>query len=149
VAANGGHYGWALRTQRSNRPHRGVQNDRPMQNVGETSARVANVEAQVIGDRHVLNSAVEALAGVPGLQAPRRSDGPVCARYVLVLQHRLEVRVDSGITRVGLGCTEVHVLDEPAHSHAWRWAGRRTAAAEGERRRDLGEISIVHGIHAV
>src|SRR6185369_6001660 len=96
---------------------------RAVQEVRETGTRVANVETEVIGDRHILDRLIEALARVASFESPVRSDGPINASDNFVLGHWAHVRLYGRITRIRLGCAEVHVFDEAADRHTRSWTG--------------------------
>ena len=161
VTAGGRNHGRALGAERNTGqviaifvdPFAGVvvagDGHRPMENVGDLAAGVPDVETQVVGDRHVFDRPVEALARVAALEAPVRSDGPVHPRHDLVLFHRLHFRVEGRVPRIFLGGAEVHVLDETAHRDTRRRTGRRTTAAQVQSRSDLGIVGIIQGIHTV
>ncbi len=110
-----------------------------MQHVGKLAPGVADIEAEIVGDGHILDGMVKALAGVPRLQAPRRVDGPVHAGDEFMLRHRVHIHVDGRIPRVRLGCAKVHVFDESAlrwRRHARRWTAGRTSGEVGQCRSD-------------
>src|SRR5205814_4227089 len=101
-------------------------NYRPVQHISKSRSRVADVEAKVVGDRHILDRVVEALARVTSLQPPLVGDGPIHTRHKLMLRDGLHVRLNRRITRIRLRGTEIHVFNE-ATGNPRRLPRRRTA----------------------
>src|SRR5437870_5289797 len=77
--------------------------DRTVQHICEPCTRVADIEAQVVGNRHVFDGVYQTVARVTRLQNPVRRDRPVGTGCEYTTLYRLHVRLDSGITRILFG----------------------------------------------
>src|SRR6267142_2675689 len=123
-------------------------NYRPVEYVGEGRSRIANVETQVICDGHVLDCVVKAFARVTGLEDQVRRYRPIRTSRELVALHWLHVGLDGRVTRVRLGCTEIHVFNK-ASAHAWSRTRGRTPGARRQCGSDAEEVESIQGVHAI
>src|SRR5256885_3464052 len=96
-----------------------------MKRICKGSARVTDIKSKAVCNGHILDGAVETLAGVTRLQTPVRVDGPVDASNDLMLLHRLHNGINRRVARIRLGSTEIHVFDEATRGHARSRARRR------------------------
>src|SRR5437762_6350735 len=141
VAAIGFHDTWTLCTEGSR--GQGVPNDDwTVQHIGERCTRIADIEAEVVGNRHVLDGVYETVARVTCFENPVRRDRPVgaCCEYTAL--YRLHVRLDSGITRVRLRGAEIDVFDE-TRIDAGSGSGSRASRTGSKRRSDCADVERV------
>src|SRR6267142_5476380 len=123
-------------------------NHRPVQQVGKSRARVTDIEAQTIGDRHVLNRIIKALARVPGFQDQVRRDRPVGAGRELVALYRLHAGLNGRITGIRLGRPEIHILNEP-RADTRGGTGARAPGACLPRGSDTEKVERIQRIYAL
>src|SRR2546422_9509270 len=116
--------------------------DRTVQDIREPCPRIADIVAEIVGNRHILDGVYEAVSRVTRFQNPVRRDRPVGTGCEYTALYRLHVRLDSGITRVRLGGAVIDVFDE-TRIDAGSGSGSRASRTGRERRSDCADVERV------